>query len=605
MSRIIDIQSHDLGKEVSINNFRDIFRELIEKKPTLEEALDQLYKSLGLKNFQIKRNNVIKNCEKVIEKKFDKIKKVQPYITKNEAIIICTYTYEEKGEDPQNTQSPYIILNSNLVENDRKKGIENVSKYFYILLKALRKLTLFNCNNKNLYRILGEKVDTKIKKNNPNYVPYKVGNIKTFWAFTSTSPIITKAIADFLSDGKGKNSKTGTKLTIHGDIVGYDITLFSYYGNENEILLEPERKFRIESVYEINEVVDADCYILKTPLVLEDIIKPKEIKDGSANEITIKVKIQEEDKNKNVYFLDNTKENEIYFENGEIVKFNHDNLKEMDESNTTLIIDGKVTTFNKLFIPEKSGIYTIRLLFKNKLSDCAYMFCNCDKIIDVDFSKFNTQNVTDMKFMFNGCASLALLNLSSFKTENVINMDSMFSWCNSLKSLDLKSFNTNNVSNMSYMFFKCSSLTSIKLSSFNTQNVSNMACMFSGCSSLTALNLSSFNTQNVINMFDMFSECSSLKIIDLSSFKTEKVTYMNGIFSKCASLKTLNLSSFNTQKVRDMRCMFEKCSSLTTLNLSSFKASKVLTNYMFDGCKKLANCVNYDKNIANAFKNKL
>ena len=51
------------------------------------------------------------------------------------------------------------------------------------------------------------------------------------------------------------------------------------------------------------------------------------------------------------------------------------------------------------------------------------MFCECKNIIDIDFSKFNTQNVTDMKYMFYGCSSLTTLNLSSFNIKNVIDME--------------------------------------------------------------------------------------------------------------------------------------------------------------------------------------
>ena len=56
----------------------------------------------------------------------------------------------------------------------------------------------------------------------------------------------------------------------------------------------------------------------------------------------------------------------------------------------------------------------------------------------------------------------------------------MFYDCNKLLSLDLSNFNTNNVNNMSRMFYNCSSLTSLNLSNFNTNNVNNMYDMFFG-----------------------------------------------------------------------------------------------------------------------------
>jgi len=35
-----------------------------------------------------------------------------------------------------------------------------------------------------------------------------------------------------------------------------------------------------------------------------------------------------------------------------------------------------------------------------------WMFCGCKSLINIDLSKFNTQNVTNMKYMFYGCKSL-------------------------------------------------------------------------------------------------------------------------------------------------------------------------------------------------------
>ena len=65
-----------------------------------------------------------------------------------------------------------------------------------------------------------------------------------------------------------------------------------------------------------------------------------------------------------------------------------------------MIIDGKTVPFKKYIIPTKNGNYIIELLFKNKFSNCACMFCECQNIIDIDFSKFKTENVTEMRAMF-------------------------------------------------------------------------------------------------------------------------------------------------------------------------------------------------------------
>lgn len=49
----------------------------------------------------------------------------------------------------------------------------------------------------------------------------------------------------------------------------------------------------------------------------------------------------------------------------------------------------------------------------------------------MDFSKWDTQNVTDMSYMFYGCSQLKYLDLN-FDPRNVQNMSSMFSGFHSL-----------------------------------------------------------------------------------------------------------------------------------------------------------------------------
>ena len=284
-----------------------------------------------------------------------------------------------------------------------------------------------------------------------------------------------------------------------------------------------------------------------------------DIMNSKPNEITFRIKVEKNDLNKTIYFLDNTQESDgEYNENGNYVKHNHDNLKEINENNTTLIIDGKTIPFKKFFIPKITGIYSIKLIFKNKLSNCAYMFYNCKNIIEIDFSRFNMENIT--------------------------NMQSMFDSCSGLKSLNLEYFETRKVTNMSFMFYNCSLLTSLDLKSFNTNNVTNMMCMFGGdedegCCSLTTINLTSFNTQNVSDMYHMFYNCSSLTTLNLTSFKTDNVISMNN--------------------------MFAKCFSLTSLNLSSFNADNADTSEMFDHCINLFSCGCSDKQIVERFKNRL
>jgi len=219
-------------------------------------------------------DDIISKCKSKIDEIFDKIIiEKYPNITKDDAYIICSYTCESKetenGEE-YSRYSPYRLLNQNMISNDRKKGINNISKYLYILLNSLRKLEIYQPYNNTLYRCITNQVKLLPDPNNDKYVPYIIGNQKTFWGFTSTSPNPTMTYGFLKEDIKDQKIKTGTIFVLNRYIWGYDITLFNAY-NENEILIEPERKFKIISVLPpINGIITIHCNILKTPLIIDD-----------------------------------------------------------------------------------------------------------------------------------------------------------------------------------------------------------------------------------------------------------------------------------------------------------------------------------------------
>ena len=219
------------------------------------------------------------------------------------------------------------------------------------------------------------------------------------------------------------------------------------------------------------------------------------------NEINMTIKIDKDDINKDIYFLDNT-DSKYYDKDGIQVEHHHDNLKELNESNTEIFINNLKMKYKKYFIPEKEGIYKIKLKFNINIKDCSFMFSDCYKLTEIDFTSFNTQNISDMSYMFNSC-SITNLDLSNFDTQNVENMSHMFCYCGDLKTINL-SFDTRNVKKMDYMFFDCLRLKNIDISSFNTKKVTNMEYMFSVCSDLKNIDLSSFDTQNVTNMSEPY-----------------------------------------------------------------------------------------------------
>ena len=166
-----------------------------------------------------------------------------------------------------------------MVSENRKEGLKKISKYLYLLLMAIRKLPKYYPNDKNkyLYRCINVKVKIFIDHYNPKFIPYIRGNTKTFWTFTSTSPNPKTSIKFLGKNGSFENRKLkyGTIFSLYGNVWGYDITLFNFY-NEEEILLEPERKIFIENVFpDVNDIISVTCEVKDTPIILAHLIKEK------------------------------------------------------------------------------------------------------------------------------------------------------------------------------------------------------------------------------------------------------------------------------------------------------------------------------------------
>ena len=263
----------DNEKEESIDNYKDLFVEYLDNPPSLKEALNQIFTSGGVPENEINDyvKDITKKVNKLVEDRDREIKEKYPNISHEDSLIICSYTCEAINSE----FSPYRTLNRNLASDNRKEGLKKVSKYLYILLKALRKLKKYypDKEQKYLYRGISFKVNTMIDPYRPKLVPYLRNKQKCFWAFTSTSPLQSKAF-DFLGDNgyhQEKKIKTGTFFSLYGKVWGYDISLFNSY-DETEILLEPERKFRIENVIsDANDIKVVTCEIIDSPIVLNDL----------------------------------------------------------------------------------------------------------------------------------------------------------------------------------------------------------------------------------------------------------------------------------------------------------------------------------------------
>ena len=269
MSLLFYNEEEDNKKEESIDNYEDLFEEYTKNPPTFSESLKHMF--INAKASDELANNLVEDIKskiknEIIDKNLNKIQEKYHNITEDDIKVISSYTCEAFEPD----YSPYRLLNKNLVSDNRKNGLSNVSKYLFILLKTIRKLPRYYPKEKKpkvLYRCISKKVYLNYDLFNKKLIPYIVGKTKTFWGFTSTSPN-PKITFDFLE--KKGNIKSGTLFTLAGDVWGYDITLFNFF-KEEEILLEPERKFEVEEVVPSpNDIISIRCNVKNTPLVLED-----------------------------------------------------------------------------------------------------------------------------------------------------------------------------------------------------------------------------------------------------------------------------------------------------------------------------------------------
>ena len=629
-------------REDSINNYKYLFK--FDKHPNLNEALSQMFKSTNLNSNQVNDliNDILFKCKERIDNKWHEIKKKYSNITKDEAYIICSYTCEAKDKK----YNPYRLLNENIVSENKQKGLKNVNKYFYILLSALRKLTIYHPKeNQSLFRCIKNKINLEKDIYNDKLVSYQKGNTKIFWGFTSTSPSFQLSL-NFL---KNNNYGRGTIFYLGGYLWGYDITLFNYY-NETEILLEPERKFIIKDIkINYDDIIYCYCDMLESEPILGNnlfqnenninnldyeriekyIVKiEKEIDDDYYDElgfgflcnipskkiralITYESIINED-------FLSNEKKVILYIEN---------ERKEINISSPKYknILKDLNITIIEINNEDDIDIENFMEIEENKDSkdyeeeDIIYIQFNENK--EIKYYKDTLIINTDKEYFLKSDKPLTkglIISNNNLKLIGTINnkiipMNILIDNINFIKA----KFEVENTSkeirilNNSYEGFNFEIEKTIKIIidgqiksyiyeyKFNKKGINvvyyiaidiihELSFMFKDCYSLKEIDLSSFNTNNVTQMKHLFFGCALLKEINLSFFNTKSVKNMNSMFEGCTSLEVLNLSSFETQNVNFMSLMFSGCTSLKQLDLSSFNTQNVNDmKGMFKGCSSL------------------
>ena len=172
--------------------------------------------------------------------------------TEEDAAAIALYTYDFGAEDFEN--NPYRIINKSIASGNYN-SLQQASGLLYLVMSALRKLP--RVTGRTLYRGVRGKVDL-----DDGY--YYNGNVITWPALSSTSPNMDTT-KKFLAKGTASGCAAGTLFIIE-DGWGYNTRPYSLFPTETEILLEPERRFKVTAIIQGDGLTFINLQMLDTPL---------------------------------------------------------------------------------------------------------------------------------------------------------------------------------------------------------------------------------------------------------------------------------------------------------------------------------------------------
>lgn len=178
-------------------------------------------------------------------------------MTKEDAASIALYTFDF-GESERES-NPYRVVNNALFDRSSLR-LRRLRAVLWRLLFGLRSLPRFT--SRVLYRGIKDRVALDDSH-------YHEGNKITWHTFASTTTDL-KVTKTFLTDPT-TGVTSGTLFAIHGDPWGYELSPFSHFPGEKEILIEPEMDFKVVGVLN-GPLIVIDLEMLPTPLLLEKFI---------------------------------------------------------------------------------------------------------------------------------------------------------------------------------------------------------------------------------------------------------------------------------------------------------------------------------------------
>lgn len=138
-----------------------------------------------------------------------------------------------------------------------------------------------------------------------------------------------------------------------------------------------------------------------------------------------------------------------------------------DNGYYTRIFDEPLTSCKFMFRElNPSAVNSVETIIRwpdmSQVTDMSFMFYNCKKLTNIDFSGCDLSQVTSMSNMFNDCRILTSVILSGIDTPRLITIGNFLSFCDSITDIDVSSLNLSNVSMISSGFVdNCNNLVSI------------------------------------------------------------------------------------------------------------------------------------------------
>ena len=119
--------------------------------------------------------------------------------------------------------------------------------------------------------------------------------------------------------------------------------------------------------------------------------------------------------------------------------------------------------------------------------DSQITFNNCDNLLYIDTSNWNTSKCTSISFA--KCSKIKRLDTSKWNTDNVTTFNGAFQGCYELQDIDVTNWNMDNVTNTLSMFNGCSNLVNIDTTNWNFYSITRTGAnsMFLACKKLISI----------------------------------------------------------------------------------------------------------------------